>query len=140
MLFRSQNLVDAQQARRILDRAVGYELSPLLWKKVRYGLSAGRVQSVAVKIIVDRENEIRAFVPEEYWKIKADFINPELSSELAKKDGKNIKVKNEKEARDIENSLNSGSYRLVDIEEKESTRNPAPPRSEERRVGKECRL
>ena len=69
-----QNLVDAQQARRILDRAVGYELSPLLWKKVRYGLSAGRVQSVAVKIIVDRENEIRAFVPEEYWKIKADFI------------------------------------------------------------------
>ena len=122
-----QNLVDAQQARRILDRAVGYELSPLLWKKVRYGLSAGRVQSVAVKIIVDRENEIRAFVPEEYWKIKADFTNPELSSELAKKDGKNIKVKNEKEARDIENSLNSGSYKLVDIEEKESTRNPAPP-------------
>ena len=122
-----QNLVDAQQARRILDRAVGYELSPLLWKKVRYGLSAGRVQSVAVKIIVDRENEIRAFVPEEYWKIKADFLNPELSSELAKKDGKNIKVKNEKEARDIENSLNSGSYKLVDIEEKESTRNPAPP-------------
>ena len=122
-----QNLVDAQQARRILDRAVGYELSPLLWKKVRYGLRAGRVQSVAVKIIVDRENEIRAFVPEEYWKIKADFINPELSSELAKKDGKNIKVKNEKEARDIENSLNSGSYKLVDIEEKESTRNPAPP-------------
>lgn len=122
-----QNLVDAQQARRILDRAVGYELSPLLWKKVRYGLSAGRVQSVAVKIIVDRENEIRAFVPEEYWKIKADFINPELSSELAKKNGKNIKVKNEKEARDIENSLNIGSYKLVDIEEKESTRNPAPP-------------
>ncbi|PRM98245.1 type I DNA topoisomerase [Aliarcobacter cryaerophilus] len=122
-----QNLVDAQQARRILDRAVGYELSPLLWKKVRYGLSAGRVQSVAVKIIVDRENEIRAFNPEEYWKIKADFINPELSSELAKQNGKNIKVKNEKEARDIENSLNSGSYKLVDIEEKESTRNPAPP-------------
>ncbi|MGJ0298639.1 type I DNA topoisomerase [Aliarcobacter cryaerophilus] len=122
-----QNLVDAQQARRILDRAVGYELSPLLWKKVRYGLSAGRVQSVAVKIIVDRENEIRAFVPEEYWKIKADFINPELSSELAKKDSKNIKVKNETEARDIENSLNSGSYKLVDIEEKESIRNPAPP-------------
>ena len=122
-----QNLVDAQQARRILDRAVGYELSPLLWKKVRYGLSAGRVQSVAVKIIVDRENEIRAFVPEEYWKIKADFINPELSSELAKKDGKNIKVKNEKEAREIETSLNAGNFKLVDIEEKDSLRNPAPP-------------
>ncbi|RXI25761.1 type I DNA topoisomerase [Aliarcobacter trophiarum] len=122
-----QNLVDAQQARRILDRAVGYELSPLLWKKVRYGLSAGRVQSVAVKIIVDRENEIRAFVPEEFWKIKADFINPELSSELSKKDGKNLKVKNEKQAKEIETSLNSGIYKLVDIEEKDSTRNPAPP-------------
>ncbi|TLT01804.1 type I DNA topoisomerase [Aliarcobacter cibarius] len=122
-----QNLVDAQQARRILDRAVGYELSPLLWKKVRYGLSAGRVQSVAVRIIVDRENEIRAFVPEEYWRIKADFINPELSSELAKKDGKNIKVRNEKEAREIEASLNSGNFTLVDIEEKDSLRNPAAP-------------
>ena len=88
-----QNLVDAQQARRILDRAVGYELSPLFGKKVRYGLSAGRVQSVAVKIIVDRENEIRAFVPEEYWKIKADFINPELSSELAKKRWQKYKSK-----------------------------------------------
>ncbi len=74
----NQHLVDAQQARRILDRAVGYELSPLLWKKVRYGLSAGRVQSVAVRIVVDRENEIRAFIPEEFWKIKADFINPLL--------------------------------------------------------------
>ena len=122
-----QNLVDAQQARRILDRAVGYELSPLLWKKVRYGLSAGRVQSVAVRIIVDRENEIRAFEPEEFWKIKADFINPELSSELAKKDGKNIKVRNEKEAREIEASLNSGNFTLVDIEEKDSLRNPAAP-------------
>lgn len=122
-----QNLVDAQQARRILDRAVGYELSPLLWKKVRYGLSAGRVQSVAVKIIVDRENEIRAFEPEEFWKIKADFINPELSSELAKKDGKNIKVRNEKEAREIEASINNGIFTLVDIEEKESLRNPAAP-------------
>jgi len=122
-----QNLVDAQQARRVLDRAVGYELSPLLWKKVRYGLSAGRVQSVAVKIIVDRENEIRAFVPEEFWKIKANFINPELVSELAKKDGKNIRVKNEKEARDIEASLNSGKFILKDIEEKDSLRNPAAP-------------
>lgn len=122
-----QNLVDAQQARRILDRAVGYELSPLLWKKVRYGLSAGRVQSVAVRIIVDRENEIRAFVPEEYWKIKADFINPELKAELAKENGKTLKISNEKQALEIETSLKQGSYKLVDIEEKESTRNPAAP-------------
>ena len=122
-----QNLVDAQQARRILDRAVGYELSPLLWKKVRYGLSAGRVQSVAVRIIVDRENEIRAFIPEEYWKVKADFINPELKAELVKEDGKNLKIENEEQALKIEDSLKQGSYKLVDIEEKESTRNPAAP-------------
>ena len=122
-----QHLVDAQQARRILDRAVGYELSPLLWKKVRYGLSAGRVQSVAVKIIVDRENEIRAFEPEEYWKIKSEFVNPELKSELAKINGKVKKVKNEKEAKEIEASIKLGNFTLVDIEEKESKRNPAAP-------------
>ena len=121
------DLVDAQQARRILDRMVGYRISPLLWAKVKRGLSAGRVQSVALRIICDREEEINAFIPEEYWKIKADFINPELSSELAKKDGKNIKVKNEKEAREIETSLNAGNFKLVDIEEKDSLRNPAPP-------------
>ena len=122
-----QHLVDAQQARRILDRAVGYELSPLLWKKVRYGLSAGRVQSVAVRIIVDRENEIRAFIPEEYWRVKADFINPELKAELAKINGKTAKVTNEEQALKIEDSLNQGIYKLDDIEEKESIRNPAAP-------------
>ena len=123
----NQHLVDAQQARRILDRAVGYELSPLLWKKVRYGLSAGRVQSVAVRIIVDRENEIRVFIPEEYWKIKADFIDPTLKAELAKENGKNVKVTNEAQAKEIETSVNQGKFELVDIEEKESTRNPAAP-------------
>ena len=122
-----QHLVDAQQARRILDRAVGYELSPLLWKKVRYGLSAGRVQSVAVKIIVDRENEIREFKPEEYWKIKSEFIDPELKSELAKENGSNVKVTNEAQARVIEASLKQGSFVLNDIEEKDSKRNPAAP-------------
>ena len=122
-----QHLVDAQQARRILDRAVGYELSPLLWKKVRYGLSAGRVQSVAVRIIVDREDEIRNFIPEEYWRIKANYINPELMAELAKENGKNVKVTNETQARVIESSCNAGIYKLVDIEEKDSTRNPAAP-------------
>ncbi|WP_419766244.1 MAG: type I DNA topoisomerase [Arcobacter sp.] len=123
----NQHLVDAQQARRILDRAVGYELSPLLWKKVRYGLSAGRVQSVAVRIIVDRENEIRAFVPEEFWKVKADFINPELKTELAKINGKAKKIKNEQEAKEIESSINQGDFELYDIEESESKRNPAAP-------------
>lgn len=122
-----QNLVDAQQARRILDRAVGYELSPLIWKKVRYGLSAGRVQSVAVRIIVDRELEIRAFIPEEFWKIRADFVNPEIRAEFVKANGKTIKISNEQEALNIEDSLNQGIYKLTNIEEKESTRNPAPP-------------
>ena len=121
------NLSNAAVARRLLDRAVGYELSPLLWKKVRFGLSAGRVQSVAVRIIVDREQEINAFVPEEFWKIKAEFINPDLKADLVKIDGKNIKINNQNEARHIETSLKMGKYQLVDIEEKESTRNPAPP-------------
>jgi DNA topoisomerase-1 len=123
----NQHLVDAQQARRILDRAVGYELSPLLWKKVRYGLSAGRVQSVAVRIIVDRENEIRAFVPEEFWKIKSDFINPELKAELAKIEGKVKKIANEQEALTIEASIKQGNFVLQEIEEKESMRTPPAP-------------
>jgi DNA topoisomerase-1 len=122
-----QHLVDAQQARRILDRAVGYKLSPLIWKKVRYGLSAGRVQSVAVRIIVDREKEIEAFNPVEFWKIKADFNNPTLRADLAKIDGKSKKVKNEQEANDIKLSCDASQYILEDIEEKESKRNPAPP-------------
>jgi DNA topoisomerase-1 len=122
-----QHLVDAQQARRILDRAVGYKLSPLLWKKVRFGLSAGRVQSVAVRIIVDREREIKAFIPEEFWKIKLDFKDPEFKAELAKINGKTAKVNNEDEARVIESSCNEADYILTDIEEKESKRNPAAP-------------
>ena len=123
----NQNLVDAQQARRILDRAVGYELSPLIWRKVRYGLSAGRVQSVAVRIIVDREKEIEAFIPEEYWKIKSEFKNPTLFAELAKINGKAKKVTNGVDAKDIEASINKGNFVLEDIEEKESKRNPAAP-------------
>ncbi len=122
-----QHLVDAQQARRILDRAVGYKLSPLLWKKVRYGLSAGRVQSVAVRIIVDREREIEAFIPVEFWKIKAQYHTPALKAELAKFQGKTAKINNEDEAKAVENSCNSGQYILENIEEKESKRNPAPP-------------
>jgi DNA topoisomerase I len=122
-----QNLVDAQQARRLLDRAVGYKLSPLLWKKVKYGLSAGRVQSVAVRIIVDKEREIRAFISEEFWKIRLDLKNPSFRAELAKIDGKTAKIKNEKEAFFIKDNCEKGDYLLDDIEEKESKRNPAPP-------------
>lgn len=85
---------------------------------MRYGLSAGRVQSVAVKIIVDRENEIRAFVPEEFWKVKADFINPEFKAELAKIDGKIKKIANEIQAKAIEESINQGNFVLNEIEEK----------------------
>ncbi|MGB3750245.1 MAG: DNA topoisomerase, partial [Arcobacteraceae bacterium] len=122
-----QNLVDAQQARRILDRAVGYKLSPLIWKKVRYGLSAGRVQSVAVRILVDREREIEAFIPVEFWKVKTEFNTPELKAELAKINNKTAKINNEAEAKIIEDSCKNGQYLLEDIEEKESKRNPAPP-------------
>jgi len=122
-----QNLVDAQQARRILDRAVGYKLSPLIWKKVRYGLSAGRVQSVAVRILVDREKEIEAFIPVEFWKVKTEFNTPELKADLARIDNKLAKVHNEAEAKIIENSCKQGQYVLENIEEKESRRNPAPP-------------
>ncbi len=122
-----QNLVDAQQARRILDRAVGYRLSPLLWKKVRFGLSAGRVQSVAVRIIVDKEREIEAFNPEEFWKIKLDFKDPEFKAELAKINGKAKKITNEDEATKIKISCEAGNYLLEDIEEKNSKRNPAAP-------------
>ena len=121
------NLVDAQQARRILDRAVGYELSPLIWKKVRYGLSAGRVQSVAVKIIVDREEEIRAFIPVEYWKIKADLQDPSLRVELAKANGKVAKIINADQALEVETSVKAGIFKVVNIEEKDSKRNPAAP-------------
>lgn len=122
-----QNLVDAQQARRLLDRAVGYKLSPLLWKKVKYGLSAGRVQSVAVRIIVDKEREIRAFISEEFWKIKLDFKTPSFRAELARINGKITKINNEQEAFTIKNDCEKSNYILSDIEEKESKRNPAPP-------------
>jgi DNA topoisomerase-1 len=122
-----QNLVDAQQARRILDRAVGYKLSPLIWKKVRYGLSAGRVQSVAVRIIVDREREIEAFKPIEFWKIKLDILeSPQFKAELSRIDTKVSKVDNESQARIIEESCNGANYTLESIEDKQSKRNPAP--------------
>ena len=100
----NKQMVDAQQARRVLDRLVGYKISPLLWDKVRRGLSAGRVQSVALKLVVDREREIERFVAEEYWNITAHLaakVPPEFDARLLKKDGANIKVGNETEANAI---------------------------------------
>ncbi len=116
----NQDLVDAQQARRILDRAVGYKLSPLIWKKVRYGLSAGRVQSVAVRIIVDKENEIRAFEPEEFWTITACFMDPTFEAILSKVDGKTQKITNKKQAQNIKQSCEEGKYKLENIEQKDT--------------------
>ncbi|GIT63074.1 MAG: DNA topoisomerase 1 [Pseudomonadota bacterium] len=120
-----QQLVDAQQARRILDRAVGYELSPLLWKKIKPGLSAGRVQSVSVHILVEREKEIRKFEPKEYWKIRAEFA--EFTAELKKLGGKPAKVVNETEAKSIEDSLKQGNFTVSVIEERMAKRNPGAP-------------
>jgi DNA topoisomerase-1 len=122
-----QHLVDAQQARRILDRAVGYQLSPLLWKKVKGGLSAGRVQSVAVRILVDREREIRAFKAEEYWKIKSDFQTPDFQAELTRVDDKKAQVNNEAEAKTIEASALKGQWVVEEVAEREGTRKPVPP-------------
>ena len=121
----NQQLVDAQQARRILDRAVGYEISPLLWKKIKPGLSAGRVQSVSVYIIVEREKEIRKFEPEEYWKITAEFL--EFSAELKKLHGKASKVTKRSEAETIENSVKKSDFIVHEINERMTKRNPVAP-------------
>jgi DNA topoisomerase-1 len=128
------NLVDAQQARRVLDRLVGYELSPFLWRKIRYGLSAGRVQSVAVRLIVERERLIQAFNKEEYWTIEASFLPPKgkstfpavLNSVNGKAVGK-MGIKNGGEANDIIEGLKGADYRIADIAVKEVHRNPAAP-------------
>ena len=126
-----KNLIDAQQARRVLDRIVGYQISPLLWKKVRKGLSAGRVQSVAVKLIVDREEEIENFVPEEYWNIYAKLADKKTKTEFEAKfigkNGKKVEPKNEAEVNEIVKAINSGKFIVKDIKKSEKKRNPAPP-------------
>ncbi len=122
-----QSLVDAQQARRLIDRAVGYKLSPLLWRKIKGGLSAGRVQSVAVRILVEREREIRAFKPDEFWKIKAAFASPAFESELSRIGGKQQKVPNETEARAIETSARAGTFVVNEVAEREGRRKPVAP-------------
>ncbi len=123
------HLVDAQQARRVLDRLVGYKLSPLLWRKVRRGLSAGRVQSVAVRLIVEKEREVTAFKPEEYWEIAAKLKNEngEFEAKLVKTGDKNAEIKNEKEATTIKAELEKAEFRVKDIQEKEIKRSPYPP-------------
>ncbi len=122
------SLVDAQQARRVLDRLVGYQISPLLWKKVRRGLSAGRVQSAALKIICDREKEIQAFVPEEYWTILADFKKGrKFTAKLTGHEGKKISVESAAESEAVLEKLRGGSFTVKKVEEKERARNPHPP-------------
>lgn len=121
--------VNAQQARRLVDRLMGYSLSPLLWKKVKSGLSAGRVQSVALRLICEREDEIKAFIPEEYWVISALVRgnNGQFTLKLAKKDGKNIRITNALDAQAIYNDLLSASYKVSKFDVKEGKRNPLPP-------------
>lgn len=125
------DVVDAQQARRILDRIVGYKLSPFLWKKVRRGLSAGRVQSVAVRLIVDRENEIRSFVSQEYWSVDAKFVAASskraFSAKLAEVDGEKIELADEKSANAILERLDGADYVVNSLKKSQRKKQPAPP-------------
>ncbi len=125
------NLVDAQQARRVLDRIVGYKMSPVLWKKVKRGLSAGRVQSVAVKLIVDREQEIENFIPEEYWNIYAHLQDKESQKEFEAKfygkQGKKQEIHSEEEVNQILKELDKAKYIVQEVKKGEKKRNPAPP-------------
>ena len=122
------SLVDAQQARRVLDRLVGYQISPLLWTKIRRGLSAGRVQSAALKIICDREREIQAFVPEEFWTITADFKKDiPFQARLATRNGRKLTVRNREESNRILSELREGTFEVTRVEEKDRQRKPAPP-------------
>ena len=125
------NLVDAQQARRVLDRIVGYKISPVLWKKVKRGLSAGRVQSVAVKLIVDREEEIEKFIPQEYWNIYVTLLdkdtNTEFEAKIANKDGKKIEIHSKEEVEGILKDIEKAKYIVTEVKTGERKRTPAPP-------------
>ncbi|MCK4744467.1 type I DNA topoisomerase [Candidatus Parcubacteria bacterium] len=131
------DMVDAQQARRVLDRLVGYELSPFLWKKIRYGLSAGRVQSVATRLIVEREREIQKFEEDEYWSIisevrsqKSDIGNNKFKANLVKIDGKTLgklDIGNSRQAEKIKSELEKANYQIEKITKKEKIKNPLPP-------------
>ena len=125
------NLVNAQQARRVLDRIVGYKISPVLWKKVRKGLSAGRVQSVAVKLIVDREKEIEDFIPEEYWNIIAKLLDEkskkEFEAKLVGKNNKKLEIHSKEEVDEILANIKDAKFIVKDVKKGERKRNPAPP-------------
>lgn len=125
------DMVDAQQTRRIIDRIVGYQLSPLLWRKIRKGLSAGRVQTVAVKIICDREKEIANFVPQEYWTITARLREndkaPVFDADVIKFNGKKLEINNAEEAAKTEAALKEAAYVVEKADKKERKRNPLPP-------------
>jgi len=125
-----QKKFDSQQARRILDRLVGYKISPILWVKVKRGLSAGRVQSVAVRLVVDREREIEAFRPEEYWSLEAELaaqLPPEFRAKLVKLDGEKAALKDGETTEGLVRELSGASYAVVTVDKKERRRNPPPP-------------
>ena len=125
--------IDAQQARRALDRLVGYKISPLLWVKVKKGLSAGRVQSVATRMVVDREKEIESFIPEEYWDVsalctvKGSRKNAHFTARLATVEGEKAQIRNREEADSVRKLIENGSFRITEIRRKEKRRQPAPP-------------
>ena len=124
-----KNLIDAQQARRILDRIVGYKISPILWKKVRRGLSAGRVQSVAVKLIVDREEEIEKFIPEEYWNMYVNLKKNKdvFKAKLVGKEEKKIEIHTKEETEKILNEIDKAKFVVKEVKKSQRKRNPAPP-------------
>src|SRR3954462_15034680 len=124
------NLVDAQQARRVLDRLVGYKISPLLWDKVRRGLSAGRVQTVALRVIVEREREIRAFVPKEYWTLDADLHAqkaPLLSARLFKINDDSVEIGSQQGSDEVLTALDGADYIVKSVGTREKKRNPVSP-------------
>ena len=123
------DLVSAQQARRVLDRLVGYNISPLLWKKVKKGLSAGRVQSVAVKLIIDRENEIKNFIPEEYWSIESTFFKEKESftGKFYGIDGKKLELKDDAAVKEVLGKIEGKQFHIDKVNKRERKRNPAKP-------------